>query len=359
MPSSTSNSEPEFERPIPAQPWKGIVLTVVLLTVAATGIWEIYCRHLGYGPSLNDTADLWSETRRAVQPDSIVIIGDSRAHFDLDLDALEQGLGQRPVQLAFDGSCAYPVLEDLANDQRFHGTVICSIVPGLWLVPQGGPVANSQRLLKRYRTGTLSQWSGHKLGMLLEERLAFMKSEELDLQGLLKEIDLPNRPGALLPPRFPPYFGRVTRDRRERMIPKMETSAEFQHEVQQIWMHLFVPPPPPTFVPKDVFFAGVGKAIEARFKDTAAAVEKLRARGGKVVFVRFPISGELLKLENQATPKAGPWTRILNETHAPGIYWSDYPELASFQCPEWSHLSNGDSIEFTKRLVPHLRQALK
>ncbi len=42
----------------------------------------------------------------------------------------------------------------------------------------------------------------------------------------------------------------------------------------------------------------------------------------------------------------------------PGIYFEDYPELADFTCPEWSHLSAGDSVEFTKRLVPHLRAAL-
>jgi hypothetical protein len=63
-------------------------------------------------------------------------------------------------------------------------------------------------------------------------------------------------------------------------------------------------------------------------------------------------------LEDQATPRAGPWTRFLQETGAPGIYFEDYPELASFDCPEWSHLSGPDSVEFSKRLVPHLRKTL-
>jgi hypothetical protein len=35
-------------------------------------------------------------------------------------------------------------------------------------------------------------------------------------------------------------------------------------------------------------------------------------------------------------------------------FTEDFPELADFTCPEWSHLSAGDSVEFTKRLVPHL-----
>ena len=71
------------------------------------------------------------------------------------------------------------------------------------------------------------------------------------------------------------------------------------------------------------------------------------------------MTGELKKLEDAATPRAGPWTRIINETGAPGIYFENFPELASFDCPEWSHLSGPDSVEFTKRLVPHLRKALE
>ena len=99
-------------------------------------------------------------------------------------------------------------------------------------------------------------------------------------------------------------------------------------------------------------------AFEGRFADTKALVEKLRARGGRVVFVRFPVSGDLKATEDRDTPRARTWDRLLKETTAPGIYFEDYPELAGFTCPEWSHLSAGDSVEFTKRLVPHLRFAL-
>src|SRR5205823_5212146 len=125
MHSSTSN----FERVIPTKPWRGIAVTVVIPVFIAVTAWELYCRSLGYEPTLNDTADLWAEARRRVEPESIVIIGDSRAWFDLDLDELERGLGKRPLQLAQGGGCGYPVLEELAGDQHFHGTVICSIVP--------------------------------------------------------------------------------------------------------------------------------------------------------------------------------------------------------------------------------------
>jgi hypothetical protein len=355
MPSSTSSFD--FVRPIPEQSWRGILLTVVVLTTVAAVGWEIRVRAWGYAPTLNDTEDLWAQRREAVQPDSLVIIGDSRPHFDLDLDQLEQGLGQRPVQLARDGSCVYPVLADLANDQRFHGTIICSLVPGMIMAPGGPLMGNSEGILKRYHHRTLAQRSGHELSMLLEEHIAFLKEGELDLDALLAKIPLPPRAGTGHPPE-PPYFASLDRERRARMIDQCAQPGPLQERVKHGWPALFTPPPPPSYVPKEIFLANMGQAVEQRFHDIATAVAKLRARGGKLVFVRFPFAGDLKKLEDLGTPRAGIWTRILKETGAPGIYFEDYPELASFHPPEWSHLSAPDSVAFTQRLVPHLKQAL-
>jgi hypothetical protein len=72
----------------------------------------------------------------------------------------------------------------------------------------------------------------------------------------------------------------------------------------------------------------------------------------------FHHSGGLKELEDQQTPRAQTWDPLLKSTGAPGIHYQDFSELAGFNCPEWSHLSAGDSVEFTKRLVSHLRTAL-
>lgn len=363
MPSSTSNFDFQrpfdFQRAIPTQPWRGITVVVVLLVMAAAAAWELRVRSLGYAPTLNDTNDLWVQMRRTVKPESLVIVGDSRALFDLDFDELEKGIGKRPVQLAMAGSCAYPVLADLANDESFHGTVICSIVPGMWFAPGGPLVETSEKALKRYRDQTIAQRLSHHLGMFLEERVAFLKQEDLTLEMLLKKLPIPNRPHAQVPPTFPPYFQTVDRERRVRMIEKCAQPGELQSRIQQIWLPLFTPPPPPSFVPREAFLAGMGKAIEGRFRDTVSAVNKLRARGGKVVFVRFPYTGELRALEDRLSPREKTWDPLVKSTGAPGIHFADFPELSGFTCPEWSHLSAGDSVEFTKRLVPHLRAALQ
>src|SRR5881275_2702788 len=129
----------EFERPIPPAPWREIAVVVTIVVTAATTAWELYSRSLGYAPTLNDNEDFWTVRRRVVEPESIVIIGDSRAWFDVDLDEFQKGLGKRPVQLAMPGSTAWPVLADLVNDTRFHGTIICSVVPHLFFAPPGTP----------------------------------------------------------------------------------------------------------------------------------------------------------------------------------------------------------------------------
>jgi len=349
----------DYERPIPALPWRGMTVTVVLVVIAAAAAWEFYCRSIGYGPTLNDNEDLWTQARRRVKPESIVIIGDSRAWFD-HLDELQNGLGKRPVQLAAGGSCAYPVLADLANDERFHGTIICSVVPRMFFAPPGSPpMDRSEKAVRRYHTQTLAQRASQYLAMPLEEHVAFLKQEELTLEDLLKRLPIPNRPGALVPPRFPPYFQSEDRERRARMIEQCAQPGELQSRIQQIWLPLFTPPPPPTYIPQEVFTEKMKKAKEDRFRDTTAAVAKLRARGGKIVFVRFPLTGELKALEDRITPRSDIWNLLLKRTGTPGIYFEDYPELSSFNCPEWSHLSAGDSVEFTKRLIPHLRSALQ
>jgi hypothetical protein len=350
----------EFERPIPPAPWRGIAVVITIVVLAATAAWEWYSRSLGYTPTLNENEDLWALARRKVQPESIVIIGDSRAWFDVDLDEFQKGLGKRPIQLATPGAATFPVLADLADDKNFHGIIICSVVPHLFFAPPGTPpMERAEKSVKRFHNQTPAQRASESLGMWLEENVAFLKPDDLSLEALLNQLPIPKRRYAQVPPTFPPYFQTEDRERRARMWEKCaEPGSELAKRIQQIWIPLFTPPPPPSYIPTDVFMAKIKEGIQKRFADVTAAVEKIRARGGKIVFVRFPHSGGLKELEDRITPRQQTWDPLLQMTHSPGIYYSDFPELSGFNCPEWSHLSAGDSVEFSKRLVPHLRTAL-
>jgi hypothetical protein len=357
MHSSISNSD--FVRAIPNVPWRGVLLAVALLTTAATVAWEIHARTSGYAPTLNDTPDLWAEQRASVKPDSIVLIGTSRMLFDLDLNLLEQGLGQRPTQLAIVGSSPFPVLADLAADESFHGTVLLDIVPAMYLAPGGPPLEASKKALRRYHTWNYAQRWGHRLGMALEQRVAFLKQEDLTLGKLLEKIPVPNRASAMIGPALPPYFYTLDNDRRARMAPEAAVvGSPLQHRVSTGWLSLFTMPPPPTFIPIEQFGKMMGQAVEMRFQETAKHIAALQKRGGKVVFLRLPVSGPLAEREEQLAPRAATWDRLVRESRVPAIHFQEHTDLSTFQCPEWSHLSAPDSVEFTRRLVPYLQTAL-
>jgi hypothetical protein len=341
-------------------PWTALAVAAYLIALVLSVAWEIRVRSQGYAPTLNDTTDLWADRREAVRPDSLVVIGDSRPLFDIDLDALEAVLGKRPVQLSIAGSGAYPILADLAADETFKGDLVISLVPAMFLTPGGYLEQTSLDALKRYKTRSPSQRLGHHIAMFLEEHIAFLKQEDLTLGMLLKDIDIPNRAGALVPPRFPPYFQTVDRERRVRMADECAiVGSPMQQSVVAAWQRLFRPPAPPSWIPPEVFFEQLQKGTEARFGQTAEAIAKIRARGGRVVWVRFPHSNWVKEMENVGTPRGPTWDRMLKETGAPGIHFEDYPELAGFDCPEWSHLSGPDSVEFSKRLAPHLKRAFE
>ena len=101
------------------------------------------------------------------------------------------------------------------------------------------------------------------------------------------------------------------------------------------------------------------KGGEAHFHNVVNLIQRVKDRGCKIVFLRLPSTGGVRELERQGAPRERVWDPLLQLTQSPGIHFEDYEELAHFQCPEWSHLSNEDSIEFTKRLIPHLKTALE
>ena len=348
-----------FERPIPAMPWARIVLGVALVTVAASFAWELYCRSIGYRPCLNDNDDLWSLTRRKVKPESLVLIGDSTGTLDFDLDELEKGLGQRPIQLSAAGVCALPILTDLANDQSYHGIIICSIIPAFFFAPpDSSPLKHGERIVKRFHNQTPAQRWGEYLAMALEEHVAFLKAGEVDLGELLKRLPIPNRPGVRAPPPFIRYFATLDRERRMRMTESCaDPNGDVAKQLRQAAFRFLTPGRPSNFSNEE-WYAKMREALITRFHDATDAVERLRARGGKVVFVRCPVSGDLRLLESRFAHRYKRWDPLLQMTHTPGIYYSDFPELSDFNCPDWTHLSVPDSIEFSKRLVPHLRTAL-
>jgi len=361
VPSSTSSFKTyELKRIIPKHHWMLLAALTAIFTGMLTLAWETYVRSIGYAPSLNDTEDLWASRRSIIdaEPRRTVLIGSSRMLFDFDMDIYEKEFGNRPLQLATVGTNPGPYLEDLANHPEYSGTVIVGVVPGLFFAPGGPPMKSPINHLKRFREWSPTQKFSLQVSKVIEKRLAFLNDNDLTLNQLFLNFKLPNREKVKTKPELPPYFHEVDDERQGGMTEFAANNTALQKRIQQIWIPLFTPPPPAKGKTIEAARADFGKAVEMILKKTKERVDKIRNKGGKVIFLRLPSTGQLREIENTFTPRKNFWDRILETTGAPGIHFEDHEELNGFNCPEWSHLNRKDASEFTKRLMPILAKHL-
>ncbi len=363
MPSSTSSSDQAFQRAVPRGRWAVSGLLAFAVTLIFMAGWEMKVRRDGYSPAFNDTGDRWSFIRSRVgdEPGQTVIVGSSRIMFDLDLDTYaEHFQTERPLQLAMPGTNPVALLEHVADEESFAGTLILGVAPGLWFVPQGPPVEQAREAIGRYDNWSPSQIFGMHVAGLLQQRLAFIEPDDLTLASLLGRIRFPDRAGAVpnLPPVMPAYFNGMDRHRQSRMWDRCDFGTERAKLIQNTWVPLFTPPPPPPHLSGEEFGEMMKQNTESYLERIRVAVEKVRARGGKVVFVRPPSTGMVRELEKQFSPRYKTWDLMLQVTGAPGIHFEDHPELTAFQCPEWSHLTAADAVKFSQALMSLLARAL-
>jgi hypothetical protein len=335
-----------------------LAIAAVALVIGVAG-WEMHVRALGYAPTLDDTPNLWA-TQRAravgVRADQVVFVGASRTLFDMDLQVFQHETGgPAPIQLATVGSNPLIILEDLAHDPSYAGTTIVGIVPPLVAAAAGPPVAWPTRFVAHYHQWSVANRMELPLSEWLDERFAFINQDELTLSQLIDQgLALPLRP-QVFAPNLPGYMYSLDRDRQAHMIERIATQAAAQQKIQQVWLPLFKGPPKPAVFTDQQWTKMLSDGWESNLQRIKQSVAAITARGGKVIFSRLPSSGGVLAVENSVTPRAMIWDRILSETHAPGIYFEDYPELSGFQCPEWSHLSASDATVYTQRFARILK----
>lgn len=185
----------------------------------------------------------------------------------------------------------------------------------------------------------------------LQERLALLNQEDLSISAMLEHwIDLPTREGVYAP-RIPGYLASLDRNRRAKMLDRVANDPKTKQAVRQTWMPLFNPVPKPSVFSEEEWAKMNEDGLTANIESVEDSVAKIIARGGRVIFMLLPSNGKVLELERKYTPRANVWDRLLRETAAPGIHFEEHAELQGFDCPEWSHLSAADSVEFSKRLV--------
>jgi len=312
--------------------------------IAMMGGWEAYWRSEGSVPSYRNDEGLWSIQRRRIdngEGDKTVIAGSSRMLFNTQLDVWETETGERPIQLALEGTSPVSLLEDLADDPDFTGTLVVGVAPGLFF--SGFEYRGSA--FKRYKTESPTQWLGKQISMLVEPYLAFYHFD-YSLFTVIKRQAFPEREGYdfEMDVRRLATYGK---DRNARMWAKVENDPDYAELAKEIWADGFVP-----VEERDEEW--LKNSLDKRNKQIERAVtatKKLQDKGVEVIFVRSPAEGHYAISEPMYNPRAETWDVLIERTDGLGIHWMDHEELQGYWLPEWSHMSGSEADRFTKALV--------
>ncbi len=369
MPSSTSNSEntPHAERPgfvrltasdrpgvaqpvperdVPAKPWGPILIGATLMFIVMLVAWELYWRDFGVTPGYRNSNGSWADQRRRInngEGDKTVLIGSSRILFDVQLPVWEKTAGERPIQLALEGTSGVVLLEDLADDPDFTGRLVVGVAPDLFF---SGFAYRGEAISYYHKQGP-SQRSGHWISKKLFEPYVAFYDPDFALATVIRRQDWPLRDGTHKDTRVRKLLVQQE-DRNTHMWRKVEVDPEYRALTRSIWAENFAGPPPPMMDTPEK----LQKLIDKQITRAEVAVKKLRARGVRIVFVRPPSNGDYYAFEQKVFPRAGTWDALLKRTNTPGIHFEDHPEMLNYELPEWSHLSAADANKFTAALVP-------
>lgn len=346
-------AQPVPERDIPDQPWRVMALAAMVLLLLFTSLWEWKMRTLELVPGdLGESYDRWAALRRQVDKRNVpvAIVGDSRILFDSDLDRATQLIGVRPLQLAIAGGSGLPILEDLAGDPRFKGLAIVGMAETAYFDLQLTG-ARPQKAIALSRWESPSKRGSFFLQRMLSHGLV-MLDDDYELSTLVFRLDHGWRPG-VIDMRNAIWKAQETgADGQTWLWRRLEHDRRLSGHMHNVWLHFF------PSQPLD------GRAVDAVMVRTKAAVDKIRARGGDVVFVRPPSAPELRAIEDKHAPRARVWDAILAYTRSNGVHIDDLPAVQNLTLPEGSHLSRACATVFTDAylrglagktpLLPHL-----
>ena len=336
-------AQPVPERDIPDQPWRAISLAVLIIVAALTGAWEWHARTLGLrAGDLGDGPSAWAEQRRRadVEPNPVVLVGDSRILFDTNLDRFQALTGVRPIQLALPGTNGRPFLENLADDPKFKGLVIVGMAEISYFRPSVGLMKTA---LDRGRYESPSQRGSFLIKRELERRIAFL-DQEYGLSTLIARLDPGLRPGADDNPYDDVWKISESFDGRQTALwPRIEQDAYLRLHARHAW---------------DGFSGKVitKQIIAMTQARTRAAVNKIRARGGDVMFVRPPSALPIRTNEEKRLPRAVGWDALLKAVNAKGVHIDDLPMAQRLTVPEFSHLNGACAVVFTDAYVRRLTE---
>lgn len=299
--------------------------------------WETLWRVQGFSPSVSDDARTWASERMRVRSDSVVLVGTSRIESGVDPRVwADSWNGRRALQLAIVGASPLVVLEQLAEDEAFAGLVLCDATTWILFNPPERTAALREEYTATYRRSRTQR------SLLWETRLrswfdAQLASQSISLEQFHRRAFVRTDASRI------PYFSMTS----ERFLKLDFQRVDVQRRIDALLEHMHESR-------NSLDDAAIGAIIER----VRRAVQRIRARGGEVVLLHMPHNGEIGALEREWFPRDEYWERLIAAVGDPTIHYADHAELASFVCPDGSHLDVRDAERFTRSLAGVVRKTL-
>ena len=322
----------------PRGPWGRVWLVGCLVALALLSALELFWRSRGYMAGITADEPLWAYHRARLEGagrDTVALLGGSRMQVGFRPEAFRVvHSGVATVQLAVAAKSPFATLEDLAADPSFRGIVVCSF-PEVTSLPGW---AGQEDYVRFYR----EEWGpGEEYSLLLasglQERLVLLQPR-LGGEKLVESL----RAGRLPPLNYyRTYFDRSQSMAFER-LPERTVQGLVQARVKKARQRL--PERPPASIEEWRGF----DASMARFSDA------IRARGGSVVFVRFPTRGAFESLTDEYFPRAPYWEMLSAAVDGAALHYADMPDQETLRLPDQSHLDVASGRRFTRWIAEEL-----
>jgi hypothetical protein len=313
-------------------------LLAVLLFAASIGGLEAYWRSQGFWPTVPDTNELWYFWRQRIYREDgkmVVLLGTSRVMADISLGAIQTALpGFSAIQLGESGvGSSIGDLLDLIADRRFRGTVICELDTPLLARSRW----EDHKRSREYTPASSPSYLDNIAQAWIDDKLVIRRN----LCGLRAQASRFVHPEPIKEPyefRRQTFYRALEYDQRTVCTSQGAKRAEEPSYKAAYAYYKF-----PTWV-----------SLAGAVRDLDLAVKQFQLRGGRVVFLRAPSSGERWQYEERFHSKQKNWNRFAASTAATCVHFRDVPAMRTLVCPDDSHLDCRDSPRFSEALVREL-----
>lgn len=328
MPSFTSNSNNNGW----GKSWLlGLIIALVLL-----GGLEYFWRISGHHPAIVDDQRSWAmeRSKAGTSDKEIALLGSSRMQSDISMATMRRILpGYSIINLPIDGTCANATLHDLADDDKFSGTVIMETTSECLMFGDNRKVSQKSFVDYYHRVYNLNAKINRLMATLLQKNLTII-DPYLNLIKVAGDVIRKKQW------REPNYV--ITYEDRSRTNDY--TKVDIGKHVTERLKH------------QEILYRRLAPSISTQhlvrqLKSIDADVRKITNRGGKVFFVRFPVSDEHWTIDEQYFPRDKYWNAIAPLTEAQLLHFKDVDIINKLKCPDTSHLDYRDTEIFTIQLL--------